>query len=504
MQIYDNTSILNAEGGGGGIYTKSLSVLRVTNCYFENNKAVNQGGAISNLLSNLYITNSTFKNNSTTDIIGSDPCGGAIYDDGARGDNGELIIKGSTFEGNSSNGQGQGGAMFLFPYRNQSVEVTGCTFKSNSAKQGGAFWHKGGGSSGIPDSEYPLTSGVENTTLLFNTCVFDGNQSITGSGGSGGALWISDCILNEIHSCTFKNNTADLGGAVALLTNRIFTFRNSTFNNNTANQAGAIFCGISAKVTVQNCTFAANIANQYGGAMSVPQNSTPVDIINCTFANNQANNPGNGQSGAIHSGNNSGNTTVMIKNNIFYNQTVTNPWNVWKNCNSELNDGGNNLFFPENASGRCVATSANSLFVDPLLSPLADNGGPTQTMALQAGSPAINAGSGCPTTDQRGATRIGTCDIGAYEFGGVLSIYKIISSLVDVLVYPNPSNGIFYIDIKEPQNAEVQVYDMSGRLLFQKKYTLLSTLPIEFNQSGTYLINIQSEKIKTTSKIIIQ
>ncbi len=100
-KFYDNTSTLNAEGGGGGIYTKSLSVLRVTDCYFENNTAVNQGGAISNLLSNLYITNSTFINNRTTDLTGADPCGGAIYDDGARGDNGEIIIRGSTFEDNN-------------------------------------------------------------------------------------------------------------------------------------------------------------------------------------------------------------------------------------------------------------------------------------------------------------------------------------------------------------------------------------------------------------------
>ncbi|HAT75890.1 MAG TPA: hypothetical protein DCS19_03365 [Flavobacterium sp.] len=508
-KFYDNTSTLNAEGGGGAIYTKSLSVLRVTNCYFENNKAVNQGGAISNLLSNLYITNSTFKNNSTTDLIGSDPCGGAIYDDGARGDNGELIIRGSTFEGNSSNGQGQGGAMFLFPYRNQSVEVTGCTFKSNSAKQGGAFWHKGGGSSGIPDSEYPLTSGVENTTLLFNTCVFDGNQSITGSGGSGGALWISDCILNEIHSCTFKNNTADLGGAVALLTNRVFTFRNSTFNNNTANQAGAIFAGgINAKLTVQNCTFATNIANQYGGAMSVPQNATPVDIINCTFANNQANNPGNGQSGAIHSGNNSGNTTVMIKNNIFYNQTVTNPWNVWKNCNSELNDGGNNLFFPENASGRCVATSANSLFVDPLLSPLADNGGLTQTMALQLGSPAINAGNGCTTTDQRGATRVGICDIGAFEYGATLGINEYGKTHL-LTIYPNPiTNHTVIFDVPNEfleREVQIEIFSLDGKriLEIQKTFSQLrEELFFNSQKQGIYIMRLKSDSKVYTGKFI--
>ncbi|TAH28479.1 MAG: T9SS C-terminal target domain-containing protein [Cytophagales bacterium] len=422
-KFYDNISTLDVEGGGGAIYTKSLSILRVNNCYFENNRAVNQGGGISNLLSNLYVINSIFKNNHTTDLIGGDPCGGAIYDDGARGDNGELIIRGSTFEGNTSNGKGQGGAMFLFPYRNQSAEVTGCIFKNNSANQGGAFWHKGGGSQGIPDTEYPLTAGIENTTLLFNSCVFDGNTALTASGG---ALWISDCIINEIHSCTFKNNKASLGGAVALLTNRAFIFRNSTFNNNRADQAGAVASGgITAKLTVQNCTFASNIANQYGGAMAVPQNTTPIDIMNCTFANNQANNPVNGQSGAIHSGGNTPNNTVSIKNCLFANNTVTNTWGVWRDCNCILNDGGNNMFFPAGVSTNCVTTPN---FINPLIGTLSDNGGPTQTIPILAGSPAINAGNGCPSTDQRGASRVGACDIGAFEFGTITSSCNLVVS----------------------------------------------------------------------------
>jgi hypothetical protein len=51
---------------------------------------------------------------------------------------------------------------------------------------------------------------------------------------------------------------------------------------------------------------------------------------------------------------------------------------------------------------------------------LANNGGPTMTHALLAGSAAIDAGAvqGCPALDQRGFTRVGACDIGAFEFGG--------------------------------------------------------------------------------------
>ena len=63
---------------------------------------------------------------------------------------------------------------------------------------------------------------------------------------------------------------------------------------------------------------------------------------------------------------------------------------------------------------------------NPMLGPLADNGGPTLTQALLDGSPAINAGDdgACPFTDQRGYGRVGVCDIGAYEFGGAAVTIK--------------------------------------------------------------------------------
>ena len=77
---------------------------------------------------------------------------------------------------------------------------------------------------------------------------------------------------------------------------------------------------------------------------------------------------------------------------------------------------GHNL----NGDGSCdpigsdlVGDGTNQLF--PGLEPLANNGGPTQTHALEPGSTAINHGQGCPKRDQRGHQRTGKCDIGAYE-----------------------------------------------------------------------------------------
>jgi len=502
--FYDNTSLLTSgEGGGGGIYTKSLSTLIVTNSYFENNSAVNQGGAVSNLLSNMTLIGNTFKNNRTTNLTGG-AAGGAVYSDGARGDNGFLILRNNIFENNSSNGTGQGGAAFLFAYRNIAVEVTGCTFKTNSALQGGALWHKGGGVSqqqidefDLDDPEYPFTAGPENTTLTLNTCVFDGNTAVgpAGSGtGIGGGLWLSDCIINEIHSLTFKNNTAWLGGGAAFLTNRFFTVRNSTFNNNTADLAGGIAATISAPLDIINCTFNSNSVKLYGGAISVPHNSHAVNITNCTFANNQASGADNSQSAAIHSGNvSTTNNTVTIKNNIFSNNTVSNIYgNTWRDCNVNLNNGGNNIFFPLTTGAHCLSPQ-DSNFINPLLSPLANNGGPTQTMALQAGSPAINAGSGCPPADQRGVARVGTCDVGAYEYTGTLSIENLVKNNNVLQVYPNPSTGNFFIKApKEYQTkgGSIQIFSLDGKLILTKDLNKSDVTSVSLTTKGVYILTV--------------
>jgi len=84
-------------------------------------------------------------------------------------------------------------------------------------------------------------------------------------------------------------------------------------------------------------------------------------------------------------------------------------------CDGEVLSLGGNL----DSDGTCKLAAANDRSnVDPLLGPLADNGGDTLTHALLPGSSAIDAGGpDCPppATDQRGEPRVGACDIGAYE-----------------------------------------------------------------------------------------
>ena len=87
------------------------------------------------------------------------------------------------------------------------------------------------------------------------------------------------------------------------------------------------------------------------------------------------------------------------------------------NESGTFTDAGHNLdsdgsCFGGDASNGAVGDVTNA---EPLLSPLADNGGPVWTMALQAGSPAIGAGSDCSGTDARGVALPSSCDIGAFQ-----------------------------------------------------------------------------------------
>src|SRR6185295_1550655 len=116
--------------------------------------------------------------------------------------------------------------------------------------------------------------------------------------------------------------------------------------------------------------------------------------------------------------------TLMLTNTI-----VANSGN--QNCSGTIADGGHNLQFSAQDCGATIPSA------DPFLDPagLADHGGPTQTIAVLAGSPAIDAGDEtvCATTtgtapvanlDQRGFTRPGQgatqCSIGAFEFAALL------------------------------------------------------------------------------------
>jgi hypothetical protein len=164
-----------------------------------------------------------------------------------------------------------------------------------------------------------------------------------------------------------------------------------------------------------NCSFAGN-STGYGGTGGWGQlgqngatgpnglgagiyNQSSLDLVNCTISTNRVG------GGVINASN-----SVRLLNTLL-------AANIPANCSGVITDAGHNL----SSDGSCTFTGAGSMNnVDPKLGSLADNGGPTLTMALLPGSPAIDAGSavGAPATDQRGVARPQGpgVDIGAFEF----------------------------------------------------------------------------------------
>ena len=156
--------------------------------------------------------------------------------------------------------------------------------------------------------------------------------------------------------------------------------------------------------------FTANEAQ--GNAGGIFTGGAPVNVTNCTFARNKAD-----YAPAIFKGQSA---SVTLLNTIFYDNRTDNEFSAVA-CHETFDDGGGgNLQWPatKNNGNNDTPCVEGILFADPLLGDLADNGGPTPTMAQGAGSPAIDLGSSCPTTDQTGADRVGPCDSGAVEYQG--------------------------------------------------------------------------------------
>ncbi len=252
------------------------------------------------------------------------------------------------------------------------------------------------------------------------TAIFCGNQFIDNlSNAFGGAFFsvmYDNLSLSSFDHCLFDGNqnptNSEFAGA-AYIQGGPFSIRNCLFKDNQAEASGALFLGPGASGEIVNSTFNGNIARgSLGGAMSISQ-SVVMDITHCTIEGNSAPDT-DSFAGGINVANPN---NVTMSNTILANNTGGNVWNPWNILNT-VGDGGGNIQFPAtrpNGQGEVPAT-ATVLWADPLLGPLVDNGGFSETMAFGAGSPAHDAGvGGVIPTDQRRFGRVGQHDVGAWE-----------------------------------------------------------------------------------------
>jgi hypothetical protein len=354
--------------GGDGFCTS-------TTCY-GGQGGVGQGGGLYASGGPLTLATSTLATNQATagtggrdGLIGSSLGGGLVNAPGS------LTVSNSTLSGNTASGSGfdYGGGIVNFAFG--TLTVMGSTLSGNSASSfGGGLVNYG-------------TLTVSNSTL-------SGNSAISGGGGgiySPGQLTVMGSTLSG-------NSASSFGGGIdngGINNGATLTVSNSTLSGNSAiSGGGGIATFLGATVTLTNVTLTDNRATLDGGGLEVF--SAPPVLHNTLIARN------------------------------FHGPTGTTPDDVFGQLdpggdNNLIGDGTGMTGLSNGVNGNQVGTASDP--IDPLLGPLADNGGPTLTHALLSGSPAIDGGNNTYATDwdQRGPgyPRITdddpVVDIGAFE-----------------------------------------------------------------------------------------
>jgi len=328
-----------------------------------------------------------------------------------------------------------GGGGALYAVGMNDVVFQNCSFERNRGSNGGAVYSLGSESVTIVDS-------------VFSDNVATGDGGNPGNGGNGGALGVdgaerqvnvcgTDFIDNEsnayggaffsvmydavsmssFNACNFVGNLnptdSEFAGG-AYIQGGPFAIHNSTFAFNEARAIGALFLGPDATGEIVNSTFHGNVARVgLTGAIFI-STQAPVEITNTTIEGNLALGPNAFAAGIQVDAINA----VTLKNSLLVDNLGGNEFNPW-NIRNEVGDGGGNMQWPEqrpNGQPEQPAT-ATVIFDDPQLQGLGAHGGPTTTMPLAAGSPALEAGvsAGAPAADQRGIARTALVDIGAFE-----------------------------------------------------------------------------------------
>lgn len=331
----------------------------------------------------------------------------------------------------------------------ESCNITGSLAGAGAATRGGAI-----SVTGLKDS------------LIVANCVIMGTVTTvnTVSNNDAGALYVATTQTVSVTNSTLSGSvtgstTVNEGGAVYQNSGTL-SLTNCTITGSSATKGGG-FYQQGGTATLTNCTISGNTVTGNGGGVYVGKGT--LNAVNCTITGNTAGGKGGGIAAWFHASNGTGGTSVTNltnctisgntaaaaagmylgyikpttginptgKNTVTANNTILTGSIVRQTSGTATNtnlvfNASNSLFdtTPTTGAGNTInGTNANNLFgANPMLGPLQNNGGPTHTLALPVGSPAIDAGNNTLanslTTDQRGLARFvnGTADIGAYEY----------------------------------------------------------------------------------------
>ncbi len=384
------TDIHTVDNQGGAVFVHNAFETVMSGSEFINNRAGN-GGAFGGIATGLFVFNSRFSGNAAVD----DAAGGVV-----RGHGGAIHLDGVTNDYN--------------PDSNKRVHICGSIFEDNaSVRGGGALKVTVADNKGIR-ATYEKSSFVNNSA-----------SGASGVEGHGGALYHleddhdrGDSEFNvEISDCAFIDNSG-------------------------WKQGGGAWLYALGKIEVVNSTFAGNRVTDDGGmGGGLVLSLGEAAVTNCTFARNYAWFHGGGIQAA-------GGAAVSLQNDLFYYNESVRDWGNYQMNRTADADGGGNLQFPGERFNQIGTpddgkVTPTAVVADPLLEDPADNGGPTPTMALTEGSPAIDAGTaaGTPAEDQRGIARDDRPDIGAFEFTMLPDLADVVAVLrvcAGMAVNPGP------------------------------------------------------------------
>ncbi len=309
-------------------------------------------------------------------------------------DHGTLALSGDVIADNTTADGGAGGGVIYFPTGAGAMTVSATTFSGNVAQSAALQGGSGGAIAFLPNSGAGALT-ITNSTFTHNVA----SSTHSGQNAFGGAI------------------EADPGVGTIQIVGSTFSQNSATNLNGTGGNGGAIWfvpeTDTGSALSVMNSTLTGNSAsgsagNGTGGAILLDNGAETTTLTNDTFAANSASGPG----GAIDNG-----SALMPSNTIFSANTSGGSPGT---CSHPVTvTGGHSGGFNIVPDVSCALAVFGDSATDPHLLALADNGGPTQTMALGDGSGALDKipASSCPAVDQRGVVRPqgAACDIGAFE-----------------------------------------------------------------------------------------
>lgn len=357
-----------------GVFTLNDVTVRHGRC----NGSCAGGGGFASIGGGLLTEGEVTINDSTIAYNTASTFGGGIYHSYQYFE--KLTINNSVLNNNTATLDG--GAINT----NGILEINASTFTNNTAFDGGAIYKLGAGAFSLTGSTFTGNSTRDDGSAIFfwvatNATVSD-TEFVQNAAGDAGAVH-SDASNPTLTRVTFDRNTAGFGGGgMANYFGSNSTVTNSTFSGNSATYGGGMYNYFASSPVLTNLTFSGNSARIAGGGMFNYWNGSSPLLYNVIIANSTSGGDCVQGSDALNAA----------------------------SANNLIED-------PVNACGLINGTNGNITGQDPNLGPLASNGGSTRTHALQSPSPAIDAGAGCPATDQRGIPRPqgAACDIGAYE-----------------------------------------------------------------------------------------